>query len=197
MPYPVATGRIVIPYTVDGLEHKIQAWVRNPQLVGSDWMINSRSLDENDTHWEDAAETWAFVISYLMDAGSTPGTALLQTRVGGVFTTVSTDTVAFANVTGSRFVAQQTTVTLRDKLFNRFKVQLMEATKLPGRKLTTYSGGDAQEDAFLLEYSVGNATGVSPYKWQVSGWNQFMAADPLVAYVTTLNRKLRRARGVA
>jgi len=198
MPYPEAVGRIVIAYTVDGLIHKIQAWVRNPQLVGGTWLINTRTLDENDLDWADASDGLAHAMSNILGTDASPGGATLQTRVGGVYTTRDTHVVTFPNVAGSRFVAQQTTVTYRDKLFNRFKVQVMEATKTPGRRLTTETGGDAAEDAFLIEFGASNTYGtLAPYNWIVSGWNQFLATAPLVGYVTTLNRKLRRARGVA
>jgi hypothetical protein len=197
MTFPVATGRIVLNWSDTGIAHVLHCYVRNPQLVGADWMINSRTTDANDTHWYDAAHSLMVCVSNMLSATASAGTHLLQTRSGGVWTTVDTTTQAATNQNGTLAIATQLSMTLRDKLFNRFRLQIMEINgNAPGKIISPTAGG-ANTDALAIEFTPSFTLSTPPYDWVVSGWNQYLSTAPFVSIVIALNRKMRRARAVA
>ena len=191
-----ALGRITQPYTINGITHKARVYVRNPQLVGSVWMINSRTTDANDVVWTDAALAWAQSIGSVTPTAGTFGTALLETRSGSVWTTVDTYTPTVTTQTGSTNVAGQITLVLRDVLFHKVKVVVMEGNETYPQHLVSPTGGDSTFDGFINEY-LPTFAGTTPlYKWLVGRGNQYLSTAPFVGATVTLNRKIRRRRGL-
>lgn len=196
MPYPVAVGRITLPYVINGLTHLMHCWVRNPQDVGGTWMINTRTTDSNDMVWTSGVDALIDTLEHILPTDATIGTALLQTRSGGVFTTVASYVGTLGVVSGgTRVEATQFTMTLRDNLFNRMKVVLLELGLNIPYKLSNPTAGAANVDAYIAEYTENKTLGAAPYVWQVSGWNQYIRPGGFVSATGTDNDKLRRARG--
>lgn len=191
-----ATGRIEVLYTVGGLVHKAHAFVRNPQLVGTDWKINSRLLDENDTLWSDAAQTYVDALTRCGISTESVGQVTLQKMIGGVWVAQAAMTPTFS-ASGNAYVpGSQITLTLRDKLFYRFKVQFMERAEVVPQLVKSATGGDAAMDNLVALF--GSATTYpNPFHWIVSMHNQFLVDSPFVSCSVKFNRKLLRARGLA
>jgi len=194
-----ALGRITISYQVDTVfTHKLRVYVRNPQLVGAIWTINSRATDANDTYWGDAAEGLQETLTYLLSAAAIFGASLLETRSGSVWQ--PRDTHGFARMhhgAGTLQPASQFTLTLRDTLFRKVKVVVLDGTYPGLAKSTDPAAGPASSDGFNAQFMAGATVSVPPYTWMVGRGNTYLAVSPVVSWVAATNRKMRRARGLA
>lgn len=196
-----AVGRIIVPYTVDGLTHRFAAYVRNPLVVGSTYNVNTRAEDENDLDWVDAHDGLVETISYLMPAtGFSFGLGELQTRVVGsaIWTTVATHTqTATSHAAGTYVKGEQCTFVQRDVSLKRVRHVVMEgAHVIPFHAnylgaLNSNSAGFCEQ--FTPDYTVDNP----PYVWCVGRSNQYMNVSGFVGFTAALNRKIRRRRGLA
>jgi hypothetical protein len=194
-----ATGRIYVPYTIDGLAHHLFAYVRNPQLVGGVYQINSRTTDANDTTFAHAADGLIEAMTYLHSTSVAYGDAVLQLLVSGVWNPVASHTFAgTSHLTGTGYIqGLQSTLTLRDVDFNKVRVIVMEANFGGASKsVTTSFYGDAR-DTFIKQWTSVYTLTYAPYLWQVGRGNHYLQTSPLVSYIQAFNRKLRRARGIA
>ncbi len=191
-----ALGRIVQPYTIDGLTHLVHAYVRNPQVSAGQWKINTRSTDANDLNWEDAADALAESLSYLMALATTPGTAELQTYASGIWTVRSTHSVALTHKAGTYIKSSQATMVLRDINFKKVKVVLIEGIPQPPSHFTTAATGFTDFDNYMKQWLSNFTVTNAPYSWQVGRGNQYLNTSGFVGFTTSLNRKIRRARGL-
>lgn len=194
-----AVGRIVIPYTVSGLTHTLHAYVRNPQLVGGNWLINSRATDANDTDWTDAAEALEYCISYVMDDAAVFGTQVLETLEDNAWIPRASNTYPNANGSGTAIEGSQATFVFRDVTFRKVKIVVMEGiTSIPAHATTINTAYTNPWDLMLREFTPAHTISTSPYTWLVGRANQYLnAGSPFVSWTTTYNRKVRRARGLA
>lgn len=192
-----ATGRIVFPYTCSSQPHIFHMYVRNPQLVGGNWLINSRTTDANDTDWTAAADRIGHAWDYAVGTGTTYGVAQLQTRSGLVWTTVATHTVTPGALGGSITLTTQLTMTLRDTSFRKVKVDVMEGRAGYLFHTTDPLGGDATMDNFTNCFCIGTGHAADPFNVMVGRGNAYLTVNPFVALTVCPNRKLRRARGYA
>lgn len=198
MPAPVnRTGRIELQYVVDGLPHSMFVNVRNIQVGGTSFRINTRATDSNDLNWEDAADGLAESVSYLMGSAAVAGNAVLEELSGVTWVPKSVHATSLTHKTGSYGPAAQWTQTMRDKLFYIVKVQLMEpAVGVPFRTVGLYgttSGWRSCQIQFTKDFTVTNA----PWNWMVGLSDQYLLDDPIIAATATLNRKERKRRGFA
>jgi len=193
-----ALGRITISYQVDTVfTHKLRAYVRNPQLVGSAWLINSRTTDANDTPWETAANGLAETLSYLLGTGATFGAALLETRSGSVWQPRSTVAITATNhASGTLWPASQFTLVLRDNVFRKVKVVVLDANYGSLAHSTDPLAGPAVSDNFNTQFTASASVTGNPYAWMVGRGNAFLAVSPIVSWTSATNRKMRRARGL-
>jgi len=194
-----ALGRITIAYQVDStFTHKLRAYVRNPQLVGSTWMINTRTTDSNDLDWAGAANGLMETLTYLMSLASLFGAALLETRSGSVWQPRAT--AAFSRThhgSGTLQPASQFTLTLRDTLFRKVKVVVLDGIYPGLAKSTDPNAGIGASDSFNAQFQSTYTVGGGPYTWLVGRGNTYLAVNPVVSWVAATNRKIRRARGLA
>lgn len=192
-----AVGRVVFHYTVNSFDHKFQAYVRNPQLVGGAYKINSRTLDENDTAWEVASVGCNLVVDSLIGTTSVAGITELQLLQGVQWVTVAThQSDAFGAPGVAAVPASQVTLTLRTKLNHKVRVTLMEMRETPAQLIKSTTGGDASMDNLIQHFLATYTQPQDPYVWQVGRDNQFLATNPFVSCSVYLNRKLARRRGI-
>lgn len=189
-------GRITVPYTISALTHESRMYVTNPTLSGSDWVIDRRPSVGGTVNWEDAAQDYADAISYLMPAGVGAGTALLEELSSTGWLLRATVAVTLPNASAGVNVATQVTLTLRDTNFTRPKIVVMEGNEPAPQKITAPAGGSATFDSFVAEFLSTGSGAARPYVVMVNQHEFFLAENPFVSAVITLNRKLRRARGV-
>lgn len=195
----LATGRIVMPLTTSGLTHAYHAYVRNIQVGGSTYKVNTRTTDSNDLNWETAAQAFFSATSYLSatDQGVS-GLILLQQLVSGVWQTISTYTPSGGfNGGGSVQPASQYTLWLRDSAYKPMKVVMLDTNQTPPQHFTIITGGDAASDNFVKQWLSTYTVTSAPYIWQVSRGDRYINTSAFVGSTVTLNRKVRRARGLA
>lgn len=189
-------GRIVVPYTVDGLTHKVRFYARNPQAVGGSFNVNSRALDNNDIVWTAALARVTLAMSNIMPSGAVWGSAFLEKFDGSVWNALAFSTPTDA-MTGSGYQkATQLTMVLRDTAGKKLKVVWLEMTKVAPVHFTSPTGGDVDMDALIAPFVAGGGNASDPYNWQVSHRNLYVNTSPFVGMTITLNRKVRRRRGL-
>lgn len=193
----IPTARIRFPTVEGGLTHVSHFYVRNATAVGSTWNINTRATDANDLDWVNAAQGLADALSYAYGTARTAGAVSLEQLSGGVWVPLAFTTVTLTNKVGGGLDAEQITMTFRDKTNKKVKVIILEGNQAPPQHLVDPAAGDANFDnlikQFMSTFTVTNA----PYNWLVGRNNQYLATSPFVAATVTLNRKVRRARGLA
>lgn len=188
----LATARITLPYTIAGIEHKVHLYVQEHGTTSIDGYltINTRS---GNISWAAGIQQWADRYAVIAPSDMVPGTAILEELAGSLWLPVqSYDIVDFTPTVTVHKNAEQDTLTLRDANFKKVRVIMMEGIIGAPAKTTNPS-----ENGFLLGYVNSGADVNDPINWQVSRGNDFLSISPFVSFVTTLNRKLRRARGLA
>lgn len=192
-----ATARVAFHYRVNTIEHTYHAYVRNLQLVAGEYMINSRTLDENDLPWAVASVGSALAISKLIGDTTVGGITELQRLDGVQWVTIATHTPDAMGSPGVAAVnSSQVTLTLRTKNNHKLRVTVMETREGVPQKILNPTAGDAAFDNFIKEFTSSYTAPQSPYVWQVGRDDQFLATDPFIRASVYLNRKLVRRRGV-
>lgn len=192
-----ATGRIVLPYTVDGQVHQWHAYVRNPTVTGSTYNINTRTTDSNDLDWLAAADGMAATLSKFVSSATAFGSALLQLRSGSVFNTVAAKTVTNGSAVSGYNKASQLSIVMRDTLFRKVKVILLEGIFSPPFHAPGYPTGDTGVDGLVKEFTSAHTVTAAPYIWLVGRGNGYLNTSPVLGVTIALNRKVRRNRGLA
>lgn len=191
----VASSRFTIAYAITGATHKIRLYCRNAQLQGTDYYINSRTLDENDLLAESCAQRAVKAIAYMCASTTTFSDVLLEKFTGSQWVPVATYAPGTYTVAGFGNPASQITVTFRDKYFNHVKLVIMEGNQGANQHFSSLTGGDTYFDSMIPEFTSAVEATSSPYVWMVGRSNQFLATNPFIMATTTNNRKLRRMRG--
>lgn len=198
MAYPrIATGKIVLPYTVNGLLHRIHAFVRNPQLVGSTWQINSRATDSNDTDWADAAQGYWLSVSYEIDDAIAAPTAEFWTKVGAIWILQDTVVCTGGNGAGGTIEAGELTATFRCVNGKFLQVNVLEGnTVVPQTSRSLAAVGGVLQSG-LKQWTADHTVTDSPYGWAVNQDTSYLATASFVKLTSTYNRHLRKRRGLA
>lgn len=193
-----ATGRITIPITVIGFTHKLRVYCRNPTVAGATFNINSRATDSNDTDWEAAAHDLQQTVSYLYQAGTTYGDAILEHYSGGVWSVLATKTESITDHgSGTNSIGNQITMVLRDLLFHKVKVVILEGFSATLFHYSSYpSIGAGAVQNFVKEFTSNKTLTNAPYNWMVGRGNQYLNTSPFVGLTGTSNRRVRRRRGL-
>jgi hypothetical protein len=193
-----ATFRIRLEYTVAGTLHNIRHYVRGATLTGGDYNIDSRTLGENDTLWTDAADGMANAIIYAFSTDITIGSAFLEQRTGTLWNVIAVHTVTVEpNASGATaFVGWQQTLVLRDKLFHKVKVIVLEGNYGTLKHAVALSGIPTAQQNFAKQYTSSFTITNPPFAWMVSRGNQFLDDAAFVGYTNTSNRRTRRGRGL-
>lgn len=190
-----ATGRILVPYTIDGFSHVAHAYVKNPQLVGAVYNVNSRATDANDLLWENAAQGFVDALGAIGPTGMSFGTCILQKLISTLWTPLATYSPGFSVTGGTSRPGSQVTLTLRDVNFKKVKVIFLDSIELPPQKVITPTGGDAGMDALVGSFLSTGAATYAPYKWIVGRGNAYLNTSPFVKVSVRYNETILRAHG--
>ncbi len=195
----VATGRISIAFTVNSQSHKLRAYVRQPTVVGASYNINTRTTDSNDLDWKLAAEALFNSVTYAMSDANSAQEAVLELRSGSIWTPtqVYSPFVTFNGTPGAAAVATETTLVLKDIQFNRFKIIVLEGLEAAPQHWNVWNGGDTAMDNFTKQFLSNFTVTNAPYNWLVSKYNQYISSSGFVGVTVSLNRRIRRRRGLA
>ena len=192
----LATARLVATYTIAGLTHKHHAYARGLTPTGGSYNINSRALDENDIVWSDAAAGLTETLSYLLGDEAEFGDVILQELVDNTWQDLDTASPGTDHGAGDSQFGAEAIMTLRDTAFKKMRIIVMEPATVVPQHITTPGGGAANWDNFILQYTAGVTVFFGPYGWQVSRGNRYIKDPGFVSANGSINRKLRRARGV-
>lgn len=191
-----ATGRITIAYVYSGFTHKCRGFVRGLAPVGGSYNINSRTLDANDIVWTDAASALAGAMSNILTTSHTYAGATLEQWDGTVWVPRAVSSPTPGLSAGTVYPATQVTVVLRDLNLKKVKIVVMETNEISPQHFVAGTAGDTNFDNFLAPFLSSTAT-AAPFNWLVGRGNQYLNVAPFVGATVTLNRKLRRRRGLA
>lgn len=192
-------GRIVVPYVISGLVHKFRLFCKQPTVGGTTYQIWSRTATGPNLDWEPVAEDMAAMLSNVLPGGTTPQAAYLEKWTGTVWQLLEVHTVTLPNLSGAEAPGWQFTAVFRDTGNEKLKAVIMEPPYSNAFHWTTLLGGAAIFDAFLKEWNETTKTlTYPPWNWATSHRQVFVhGTSPFVGGTTTLNRKVRRARGLA
>jgi hypothetical protein len=185
-----------MPYVVDGLTHRSHEFTKPAVVGGASYQIPVQGGGAN-INWEDAVDVYAAFLSFIMATATTPGVATLEQKVSGSWLVKSSHTPAFSNAAGTYIKATQLTIAMKDTGNNIMKtIQLEGPFDLP-RHWASFSAvpSGAIKDA-LTGFDSTNTGATNPYKWMVSGQELHLRSSPIVGVTTTLNRRVRRSRGL-
>lgn len=191
-----ATGRITWNYTVNGQAHKARVFTKAPSLVGGAYYLDSRTTPAS-LIWEDCADKLTDAMTEIMGTGYTAGQAVLEHRVGSLWSTLAVHSIPTVTRSANAQPATETTLVLRDTAFHLVKVILLEGLETPPQHSVDPAGGDATMDLLIGAFLPTAPNAEDPYNWQVGRSNLFLNTTPFVAFTVTLNRKIRRRRGLA
>lgn len=193
-----ALGRITVPYTTDGLLHKLRVFVRNPQVVGGSYNINSRPLDNNDIVWTDALNDLCTAFSWVLGTTTAFSDGVLELRSGSIWTAVATATPSFtSHKAGTGNPGTQFTVVLRDINLKKVKIVVVEHNDNALQHAVSRSAlQQTFQQNFVKEFMSDHALTNAPYVWAVGRGNQFLNTSPLVGVTASSNRRVRRRRGL-
>jgi len=190
-------GRVTIPYTIAGVPHITRLYVKQPTATGGTYNIFGRFSVTADIPWKDAADGMAEAISNVIPAAISPDTVLLEQFDGLIWVLRETHTTTFPNIGGTSQVAGQITVSLRDAAGLQAKLVILEGNQVYPTKFTSPTGGAGGMDALILEFTSGATLSPSPWVTVVSHREQFLQSAPFISAVITMNRAIRRRRGLA
>lgn len=193
----IGVGRITIPYIASGISHVCRMYVDSPVAAGATYNLGLNPAIGGVADWADAAQGFASAISYGLATGTTPGTALLEEYSATGWLPRDTAAVTFPNLAGSVVPAAQVTLTLRALDFTRPKIVLMEGSEAIPFHYTNPTGGPGGLDNMIDPFLGSSSVSSRPFAFMTTMHGIFLLVDDFVAVTGTLNRKLRRARGLA
>lgn len=191
-----ATWRITWPYLVAGVAHKLRQYVNSDgSVVAGVIQIFDRNL--TPFNWTAAAQQMVDQLSNnMLDQSTSYGAALLENRTGSLWNLMATATVSPSGSLAGVKSATQYTIVLRDSLFNKMKVILLDAAwPAPAHYTVPTGGADAHERSFMAALAAAGSN--IPFDFIVSRSGHYVAASGgFVGSTIALNRKVRRRRGL-
>lgn len=199
MPQPfTATKRIHWQYTIGGLTHDAHLFCKG--VGGSAGSHTLTYRDASVVAVQIAVNNLATTWSQLMPTGFAFSDFKLESLVGVSWTLLDAYTPTFTDGSaGSSAVASQVTMVLRDTNPFPIKVVLLEGNVAPPQHYVNEPSvpiGAQRNFVDLFTHFGVNAN--RPFEWVVSRAENYIAASgEFVGITTTLNRRVRRDRGLA
>lgn len=192
----ISTARMQLSYTIAGLQHKLNLYVKNATPSGGTYDIDVRPSVGGVITFDHAADGIADVLEELMPSGATLDSVALQLLTGSIWNSVYFANPSMTPSANTYVKAQQVTLVLRDTSFFKVKVITLEQTFPLPVHYSSYAalGGDTLN--YVKEFTGNNTVTYPPFNWVVSRGERFLADGPFVGLTTDLNDKVRRARGL-
>lgn len=192
----VCTDRIELSYVFSGLTHKIRQYVVLADAPGPTSTLAKRGGGAG-IDWTDAAQEEWDNIRTILSSTVTAASVELQHLDGVSWNTVGAYTAAGAGPSSSAQLTQQSSIVLRDQLFQFVRLNIYESDQ-------PYTGHDIDGSALntaihniVLAWTT-NVNANSPYNW-VRGRSGLLIADTggAVGVTQGQNRFIKRRRGLA
>ncbi len=192
-----ATWRIVQPYTIQSQTHRSVVYVRNAELSGGVYKIHTRATDALDLDWALADNALVESMSYQTPTGAAFADAVLQQLSGIVWVPIATHTPSFTDhSSGSYTPGSQSTLVLRDTLFRKVRHLVMEGNQAAPWHAVTLASMTTSEANYCKQFTSSFSLTNAPYNWMVGRGNTYLSTASLVGHTMSLNKKLRRRRGL-
>lgn len=181
----VPNGLVVLEYAIVGVvhHHRLRCNIQNPS-AGSGYVLDL--FGGGTIAWEPAVDLAGGVLETFYNASTTFSNWTLYVRSGSNYIPLDTHASGLTGTNaGANEACGQATLTMKDAANKVVKLVLMESSFVPPDKANT--------NAYMADCI---NTGSS----HVGGWLQGRNGTPptrQIAIVVTLNRKLRRRRGLA
>lgn len=191
-----ALGRITWSYSVTGFTHKVRAYCKGIVASGGSFNIDSRT-SPGSIVWSDAAVAFKNAITEMMGTAYAAGQLLLEQRSGSIWTVVAAQGVTSDTRSRTSLLATELTSVFRDTGFHKVKLVVLEGVEAPPAHSDDPNAGSAELDLMHKQFLPTYDDPAAPYLWMVGRSNLFLNTSPFVSYTVTLNRKIRRRRGLA
>ena len=194
----IATNRIHWQYIIGGLTHDAHLFCKG---VGG--ALGSRTLTYRDASVvpvQTAVNVLAAAWSQLMPTGYSFGDFRLENKVGVAWVLLETFTPTFTDASsGSSAVASQATLVLRDTHPYPIKVVVLEGNVNPPSHFVSEPAiTPSQLRNFVDLFTHFGVNPNRPFEWVVSRDENYISpSGDLVGVTMTLNRRVRRDRGLA
>lgn len=191
-----ALARITINYTVLNLVHKHRMYVRLDPTGGTPVFVMDRDATPHISWIGAAQRVWDIVGGVLIGAGEPAPTAILEDYVAPYWR--PHDFVTLSGVSGggtASFPTSQATWVVRDTAFKFIRVIWLETLAGVLGHSSSGLGLSGPLTAVTNELAGPVVAHLSPWAWQVSRGNNYIAATGAIAGLTLdQNRKLKRVR---
>jgi len=196
-PQAVNSGRIKIPYSPSTVSHVFQMMVGTITGSSPGFQIPKRPDIGGTGDWRDAASDLADALSNILPTGTTTGSAILERFDGLAYQPISTVAVTLPNLNGGAFGATGATATFHDDEFHIVKPVVFDVNVAAPFRFLTPAGGNANFDAWLLEWIATFTLTDAPYIYAQSSWGEFLREDGFIACTNDLNDLQRKRWGFA
>lgn len=194
-----ATSRIQLQIAVPGVRpHLARHYCKAAPSGGGSYNVTLR--DSSTVLVSTIAESWIDSLSDLYPYTQVPSMNwTLESLISGLWVPVASGTHSLPHgPTTSVYAASQVTLTLRDTGFHKVRSVMMETYMPVGVKSVSLGGIPSPASGWAGEYTDAFIGTNATYQWVVGRSNLYLlAGSPIVGYVTDLNDKIRRERGIA
>jgi len=190
----VATWRITGSYNVSGLLHKARMFVKSDGSISSGVnQIQDRTGTSLD--WSLAAHQWSKTWTRILNNATTLPDLVLEQKVGLIWVPVQFTSPSNELQADATLPTTQVTLTLRATNNDKLKVVVLDTTQAAPQHFAGRPSASSNIQVFTDHFlSGGNAA--DPYMVMVSESNHYLNTAPFVGLTITLNRRVRRARGL-
>lgn len=192
-----AVNRIEFQFIVDGQPHRFRHYCRvAASLDPSGYSVNARPPGTPIGVSVAVDRVWTLLAPIYPAANSSFGSAVIQQFSGGAWLPIAAWNTAVTPSAGFAYVkAGQLTMTMRDSAFHKVRAIWLEQGAPIPFKTTSPTGGGAQLNAIAAGYTSPSAIAFDPGLW-VRGRSDLYISS-FVSFVTDLNDRVRRTRGIA
>jgi len=191
----VNSGRIKIPYVPDGIDHVFQMMVGTITGTGPGFQIPKRTGVGGTGDWRDAASDLAAALSNVLPTGTIVGAAILEKFDGLAYLPIGTLTVTLPSLNGGAFGATGATASFHDENFHIVKPIVFDVNVAAPFRFLTPTGGNANFDALLLEFTENFTLTDAPYLYMQSSWGDYLREGGFIACTNDLNDLQRKRWG--
>lgn len=191
-----ATGRVTVPYTENGKTHKLRVYCSIANPTGpAPYLLDFRDATSGD--WQVKVASLQAKLAATMAAGASFGNPLLEYRTGILWSLLdSFPSATYTFPSDAYNPAVQVTAVLRDTLNKKTRFEMMEGRyAAPFHSIGSVGAPTAWANLASALSSAGGDPD-DPYMWIKSRGDNYLASASVVGITGTLNKKLRRARGL-
>lgn len=190
----LATYRVEVQQTISGQTHTNRMYVKSDgTVIGGKIQLQDRAAANQD--WDTVARQFSKTVSRLTNNTASLSNVVLKQKVGLLWVPLDFATPVNDFQADATQVATEVTLVLRDTAFNKVKVVCLDTILAPPVHYASPPGaGNAQ--TFSKNFLDIAASVNNPWAFMVSLSNHYLHLSAFVGMTITLNRRVRRRRGL-